>query len=474
MKKFRLSGSCVGNPTAPASLKHLSSMHLTSSAERPLQVSLQAGQQPMNRLRITYESLKNHLRFAAAFLLLLCLGVGNAWGATTSTLTFTTACNGSGTADDKASWKVTSDASESTYDATKGIHYGTSNVAVSYIQLETTSISGTISQVVVNTSGASNTSGMVSVTVGSTSFKSDGSTAVSISSSAASYTFTGSGSGTIIVYISQSSAKKALYCKSIGVSYTSTPATIKLSEAGEERVISGTHYASDSYTLPTSTDATCSDKVLVGWSKVAVAETNTKPTSNYYDKGASVTLAVTNNFYAVYATASGGGDDVTESMNSFDATSGNVDNGNNVSYEAAQGDASTAPAIYSNEIRIYQNGGLLTIAAHNDVKLTSITIGSSMATKVQYAIDGGSYNGSDQSISANGTFTLNDELEADEVVFKCTGTDKNSRLYLNSLSVTYSEAPTYSAYTTSCCQPLGGINGSIEWGRKRRGNRAFV
>ena len=29
-------------------------------------------------------------------------------------------------------------------------------------------------------------------------------------------------------------------------------------------------------------------------------------------------------------------------------------------------------------------------------------------------------------------------------------------------------------YITTCCTPLGGINGSIEWGRKRRGNRAFV
>ena len=82
MKKFRLSGSCVGNPTAPASLKHLSSMYLTSSAERPSQVTVpsRAGEQPMNRLRITYESLKNHLRFAATFLLLLTIGVGSAWG----------------------------------------------------------------------------------------------------------------------------------------------------------------------------------------------------------------------------------------------------------------------------------------------------------------------------------------------------------------------------------------------------------
>jgi hypothetical protein len=43
--------------------------------------------------------------------------------AETSTLTFTAKCNGSGTADDDAVWTVTSDASESNFDNTKGIHY---------------------------------------------------------------------------------------------------------------------------------------------------------------------------------------------------------------------------------------------------------------------------------------------------------------------------------------------------------------
>ena len=62
----------------------------------------------------------------------------------TSTLTFTAACGGTGTADDEAAWTITSDGTESTYDATKGIHYGTGSAAVGYIQLSTSDIAGTI------------------------------------------------------------------------------------------------------------------------------------------------------------------------------------------------------------------------------------------------------------------------------------------------------------------------------------------
>ncbi len=134
----------------------------------------------------------------------------------TSTLTFTAECEGSGTADDNVVWTVTSDAAESTYDGTKGIHYGTSKKAVSYLNLTTSGISGTITQIVVNASGASNTSAKLNVTVGGEAFGDDN----DLTSSAENYVLTGSASGEIVVAITQSSAKKALYCKSITVTYT--------------------------------------------------------------------------------------------------------------------------------------------------------------------------------------------------------------------------------------------------------------
>ncbi len=138
----------------------------------------------------------------------------------TSTLTFTSACGGSGTADDGTEWMVESDASESTYDGTKGIHYGTSKVAVSYLQLSTSGINGTITSIAVNASGASGTTAKLNVTVGDDVFGLE----QSLSSEAKKYTLSGSASGKIVVRLSQTSAKKALYVKSIAVTYsTETP-----------------------------------------------------------------------------------------------------------------------------------------------------------------------------------------------------------------------------------------------------------
>jgi len=134
----------------------------------------------------------------------------------TSNLTFTGACGGSGTADDGATWTVTSDAAESTYDSTKGIHYGTGSAAVEYIQLVSDSFTtGTITQVVVNASGASGVTGSVSVTVGGNAFGE----VQSFNSTASDKTFTGTASaGQIVVRIYKAAAaNKAIYCKSVVV-----------------------------------------------------------------------------------------------------------------------------------------------------------------------------------------------------------------------------------------------------------------
>ncbi len=132
-----------------------------------------------------------------------------------ATLTFTAACGGSGTDSDGNTWTVTSDAAESTFDNTKGIHYGTGKVSVSYLNLTTSSIAGTISEIVVNASGASSTSAKLDVTVGGSAFGEQ----KSLTSSANNYTLYGSASGQIVVALTQTKTTKALYCKSISVSY---------------------------------------------------------------------------------------------------------------------------------------------------------------------------------------------------------------------------------------------------------------
>jgi hypothetical protein len=146
-------------------------------------------------------------------LLTLALLTMSAW-AQTSTLTFTAACGGTGTADDGAVWTVTSDAAESNFDSNRGIHYGTNSKAVSYLTLTTSDIKGVITSIIVNAAGASGNA-VVNVTVGGNAFGEQ----VSITSSAANYTFNGNAEGEIIVTISQPSTAKALYCKSITVVY---------------------------------------------------------------------------------------------------------------------------------------------------------------------------------------------------------------------------------------------------------------
>lgn len=203
--------------------------------------------------------------------LVLCVGGGTAWGET-STLTFTAACGGSGTADDGTSWTVTSDGSESSFDNTKGIHYGTSSAKVQYIKLSTSSISGTITKVVVNASTASGVSATASVTVGGTAFGGD---AQSLSTTATDYTFEGSASGEIIVSVSKpSSEKKALYVKSIAVTYTAGELTDPSFEWSSYEV---TYTSGQSFTAPTLSYASGYDGTVLYKSSdetVATVSTN--------------------------------------------------------------------------------------------------------------------------------------------------------------------------------------------------------
>ena len=165
-----------------------------------------------------------HLFMLLALFFLTGGGISaNAQESKTSTLTFTKACAGTGTSDDGVKWVITSDGKESNFDTSKGIHYGTSSASVKYIQLQTTGITGTITKVVVNASTASKVDASVSVTVGNATF---GGNAQTLTSSDKAYTFTGSTncgeSDAITVLVTKaSSTKKALYVKSIAVTYTS-------------------------------------------------------------------------------------------------------------------------------------------------------------------------------------------------------------------------------------------------------------
>jgi len=143
---------------------------------------------------------------------------------TKSSLIFTAACEGSGTANDGVEWTVESDAAESNFDSNRGVHYGTSSKAVSYIVLTSAAFSDKIKKIEVEAAGSNTPS--ITVTVGGATF---GEIATGITNSNVKYTFEPTPAqsateftGVIVVRLAkESSANGALYVKSVVVTYES-------------------------------------------------------------------------------------------------------------------------------------------------------------------------------------------------------------------------------------------------------------
>lgn len=176
----------------------------------------------MTRKRLGIDS--GMTRFSLVSLICLCmltLGSGDVWGTDVS-FTIPKISSYTSYPINGVSWTVagTGGALGQNVDGKKGAQIGSAKNPATALSFSTSGISGTITSITVNTSGASSVNATVAVSVGSTSFKSNGNTTRSISATATNYTFTGSASGTITISWSQSSSK-ALYVKTISVTYSS-------------------------------------------------------------------------------------------------------------------------------------------------------------------------------------------------------------------------------------------------------------
>lgn len=135
-------------------------------------------------------------------------------------------------------------------------------------------------------------------------------------------------------------------------------------------------------------------------------------------------------------------DETTVTMTTFSAASANMDSV--VSYSTAKGGGTSNPLVNSSGdgiIRLYQNsagtgGGTITVNVAEGATLQSVTIGSSMATSVAYTLGTSTTKSNNSSLAANGKLTV-DSINESSITFYCMGKDKNSRLYVNYLSVTY-------------------------------------
>lgn len=187
------------------------------------------------------------------YLLLICVVVlcGGASYGETATLKFTKACRGSGADSQNNTWTITSDSKESVFDKEKGIHYGTSSAAVSFIKATTSSFVGTmISKIVVNASAADAGSPKVSCKVGGEAFGGEH----SLGTANAAYTFTGMAKGDIEVVVSKKSTKKALYLLSVEVTYVKSSKEFTTLSFGEG--LNGKTYnctVGDTFDAPTAT-----------------------------------------------------------------------------------------------------------------------------------------------------------------------------------------------------------------------------
>lgn len=205
----------------------------------------------------------------------------------TASLNFTKKCGGKGTDDKGGAWTVSSDVAESNFQSDKGIHYGTNNVSVSYIKVSTSAYAdAVITKIVVNASAANAGSPKVSCTVNGKAFG----TAQSLTTNNAAYTFEGKSSGEIVVSVSKKITKKALYIKSIEITYSNLETTTLTLTAPDSPISIGGTYTS----TPTlkAGEQTLSDKTIT-WSsdndKVATVDAATGTVTGVAAGNANIT-----------------------------------------------------------------------------------------------------------------------------------------------------------------------------------------
>ena len=100
----------------------------------------------------------------------------------------------------------------------KGQQFGSSKLPYKSMTLSTNGISGTISKISINTSGASDIKGSFTITVGGAEIGN-----ATLTKTATDYSFDCNASGDIILSYTQTSSK-AIYIKSIAIEYTAAPA----------------------------------------------------------------------------------------------------------------------------------------------------------------------------------------------------------------------------------------------------------
>ncbi len=232
--------------------------------------------------------------------------------------------------------------------------------------------------------------------------------------------------------------------------------TVTLSENGTTKEL--TPQTATSYTLPTdlSVGGSCQDdtKEFVGWTTTQDLSSETTPTSDFYEKGATVTLSEDKTtFYAVFATPKtiSGGTEEKEVVTTLDFSDQGYDNQQEVTSLTIgevivtfnKGSNNNAPKYYNTgtAVRVY-GGGYFTVSSKNITKIAITTSTGEDSNAI--SADCGTYD------TNNKTWTGS----AQSVKFTVGGTTGHRRI--KSVKVTYTttvqadDIVTYSNYSTTC------------------------
>ena len=418
------------------------------------------------------------LKFAAVFLLIFTLGIGNAWGLTASD-----------------SWDLTSasgDWSGSNYETYFSQPYGMKKVNA-YIQAtgisDFTNYASLATSIKIGVKSLQN-GGTTSVL---TVYLLDKDGAVIGSGQTITPVNASSASSTTYQYVTFSSSLSSargfqIKCTTFGknilingasyeITYTATNYTVNWQANGVDWTGSShgnpsTSAASGSKvaTLPTApTSAACDNsKVFVGWTNASYSHATDAPTILFstVEDAPAVTGDVT--YYAVFATSSGSGvgrvevntdnSGVTGSYADLDFTVSGI------RFKTNQWMKSTnIQAKKDNTYSIYNVTGF----AGN---ITSIKV-KQTGTARAVSISGSNYFNEEEAEAAGDTYveeTITQPSTAATMTFSFAGkafkyfymSTPGNAVYMDSIVIRYSSI-TYTNYATSCCTALGTINGSI-------------
>ena len=237
-----------------------------------------------------------------------------------------------------------------------------------------------------------------------------------------------------------------------------TTANITFENMGSPAPTTTGYYVGDTYQLPSENDFTCGSKTFVGWSTVEISNSSDKPTSNFYEPGATITLKENQTFYAVFAEQGGLSEENEVLLDYKGGTSTDLSNTDGLSVYGNGSDYTDSHSYY--RVKLDDTGDYILYTNESQPYISRVLfkvkmIGgkSSSIITIRTSNDGTNYtekslcNISGEQNSVN-TYTVDINTSAKYLQFYFT---KGSNIGFGPLFI-YTKSTSYQNYTTECAQ----------------------